>query len=117
MMASMRAGWRALLVTAMVLASASCSESQPKPAAAWTSPHVTSPAVSGVDDTVWVQIHLADSFDVYPDGTCAGRDDNRGMRDQAWVLLHGESTGLYDQSKASARFKHYPPVVYPASPC
>jgi hypothetical protein len=24
--------------------------------------------------------------------------------------VHGETTGLYDQSKASARFEHYPPV-------
>jgi hypothetical protein len=29
-------------------------------------------------------------IDVYPDGTCAGRDDNRGMSDQAWVLLNDD---------------------------
>jgi hypothetical protein len=118
MTSSVNVGWRVLVVTAVAvaLASVSCSGSEPRPTAAWTSPHVASPAVSGVDDTVWVQIQLADSFDVYPDRTCAGRDDNRGMRDQAWVLLRGESTGLFDQTKASARFKHYPPVMYHGKP-
>jgi hypothetical protein len=32
------------------------------------------------------------------------------------VLLHGESAGLDDQTKASARFKHYPPVIYHGKP-
>lgn len=112
MMSSVRAGWRALLATAAISASAGCSWSESKPAAAWTSPHVTPPAIADIDDTVWVQLHLADSFDIHPDGTCAGSDDNRGMKDQAWVLLYGDSTGLCDQTKASALFKHDPPVIY-----
>jgi hypothetical protein len=115
MMSSVRAGWRLLLVTAVVLLSAGCSGWESRPAAAWTNAHVVSPAVSGVDDTVCVQIQLADSFDVYPDGTFAGRETT-GACDQAWVLLHGESAGLDDQTKASARFKHYPPVIYHGKP-
>jgi len=47
------------LDTAVVMASAGCSGSESRPAAAWTSLHVTSPAVSGVDDTAWVHILLA----------------------------------------------------------
>jgi len=47
------------LDTAVVMASAGCSGSESRPAVAWTSLHVTSPAVSGVDDTAWVHILLA----------------------------------------------------------
>lgn len=51
-----------------------------------------------------VRWSLADSFDILPDGTCAGRGDNRGMNNGARIQLHGDTTGFIDETSAIARF-------------
>ena len=51
---------------------------------------------------------LADSFDILPDGTCAGRGPNHGMTDGARVQLVGSTTGFVDQTTATASFEHPP---------
>lgn len=65
---------------------------------------VPPPAVSGIDHTVAVKWSLADSFDILPDGTCAGRGDNRGMNNGARIQLQGDTTGFIDQTRATAHF-------------
>jgi hypothetical protein len=46
---------------------------------------------------------LADSFDVLPDGKCAGRSGFREMRDGVRVQLRGDTTGFSDETRATAR--------------
>jgi hypothetical protein len=50
---------------------------------------VPPPAISGIDNTVSLMMALADSFDVLPNGKCAGRSNNSGMSDGARVQLRG----------------------------
>src|SRR5882757_2766569 len=93
--------WR--LTAVLAVAVAGCSIDAPV-----TSPPsmpVPPPAVSGTDHTVLVTLQLADSFDVLPNGLCTGRGENRGMRDGVRIRLHGNSTGLYDETLATARFQ------------
>jgi hypothetical protein len=70
------------------------------------------PAESGIDNTVSVTISLADSFDVLPDGKCAGRGHNNGMRESARVQLHGETDGGTTWTTAHVRFQPGPPTIY-----
>jgi hypothetical protein len=77
---------------------------------------VPPPAMSAVDRTVFVTWALEDSFDVLPGGTCAGRSTNRGMSDRARVLLTGKTTGLSDETVASAFYKQTPPRMYHGKP-
>jgi hypothetical protein len=69
---------------------------------------VPPPAVSGVDNTVSVEISLADSFDVLPGGRCAGRSSNSGMSDGAKVQLRGDTVGGSAWATATARFERHP---------
>jgi hypothetical protein len=69
---------------------------------------VPPPSVSGVDDTVSVTITLSDSFDILPDGKCAGRSDNSGMSDGARVQLRGDTVGGSTWAIATARFERHP---------
>jgi hypothetical protein len=73
---------------------------------------VPPPARSGIDDTITVTYALADSFDVLPDGTCAGRSSNSGIRDGARVQLRGDTVGGSVWATATARFVHQPPRMY-----
>jgi hypothetical protein len=73
---------------------------------------VPPPAVSGVDSTVSVTMAVADSFDVLPDGKCAGRSDNSGIRDGARVQLRGDTVGGSVSSIAKVRFQNGPPIIY-----
>jgi hypothetical protein len=66
---------------------------------------VPPPAVSGIDKTVYVRWQLADSFDVFPDGKCAGRSGFREMAAGARVQLRGDTTGLSNETRATARFE------------
>lgn len=52
-----------------------------------------------------VRWQLADSFDVLPGGTCAGRGENRGMRNGARMHLQGDTTGFVDETRATATFE------------
>lgn len=63
---------------------------------------VPPPAVSAIDHTVTVRWQLADSFDVLPGGTCAGRGLNRGMRNGARMHLQGNTTGFVDETRVTA---------------
>lgn len=63
-----------------------------------------------MDNTVSVTITLADSFDVLPDGKCAGRSDNSGMYDGAKVQLRGDTVGGSVSSIATAKFEVTPAV-------
>lgn len=74
------------------------------------------PAVSSIDNTVSVQIALADSFDVLPDGTCAGRSDNIGIRNGAQVQLRGDTVGGSTWATATTRFEQHPPRIYHGKP-
>jgi len=73
---------------------------------------VPPPAISGIDNTVSVTFALADSFDVLPDGTCAGRSANSGMRDGARVQLRSDIVGGSVWGTATARFERRPPQTY-----
>jgi len=66
---------------------------------------VPPPAVSAIDRTVTVRWQLADSFDVLPGGTCAGRGENRGIRNGARMHLQGDTTGFVDETRATATFE------------
>ncbi len=79
-----------VLVVAAALAG--CSTSSPAQLEASPSRGAPPPAVSGVDHTLTVRWSLADSFDILPDGSCAGRDENRGMGSGARIQLQGDST-------------------------
>jgi hypothetical protein len=93
----------AALITAVGVLAA-CSNVH-APVAAPPSLPVPPPAVSAIDHTVTVTWQLADSFDILPTGQCAGRGDNRGMKPGARIQLHGNSTGLYDETTATASFQ------------
>ncbi|AKS34275.1 hypothetical protein AFA91_22920 [Mycolicibacterium goodii] len=54
---------------------------------------------------------LADSFDVLPDGRCAGRRVNNGMRDGGRVQLRSTTVGGSVWSVASAHIEHIPPPL------
>jgi hypothetical protein len=77
------------------------------PVAASPSLPVPPPAVSAIDHTVIVKWSLADSFDILSGGKCAGRGDNRGMSDGARIQLQGNTTGFFDETRATARFHRY----------
>jgi hypothetical protein len=59
---------------------------------------------------------MADSFDVIPNGKCAGRSDNTGMRDGARVQLRGDTDGGSVWSVATATFERHPPKLYHGKP-
>jgi hypothetical protein len=77
---------------------------------------VPPPAVSGEDNTVTVNLFLADSFDILVNGRCAGSSTNRGKRDGARVLLRGLSTGFDVEAKAFAFYEQWPPRMYRGKP-
>lgn len=74
------------------------------------------PAVSGIDDTVSVHWRLADSFDILPGDRCVGRGNNRGMFDGARVRLTGHTMGYAGETKATAYFEHFPPLMHLGRP-
>jgi hypothetical protein len=77
---------------------------------------VPPPAVSGVDNTVSVTMALADSFDVLPNGKCAGRSVNSGVSDGARVQLRGDTDGGSVWSVATVRFERRPPLMHHGKP-
>ena len=72
---------------------------------------VSSPAISGIDNTVSVTMALADSFDVLPNGKCAGRSVNIGVSDGARAQLRGDTDGGSVWSVATARIERRPPLT------
>lgn len=102
------------LTFALVAASAGCTTTTDGRATASVS--VAPPAVSGLDEDVWVHIALADSFDIGSDGSCTGRDTNAGLRSGGPIWLRGLSTGVEDQAITGARFVHYPTRIYHGKP-
>jgi len=69
---------------------------------------VPPPATSGIDRTVYVRWQLADSFDVLPDGKCAGRAYFDEMRAGVRVQLRGDTTGFSNETRATARVERQP---------
>lgn len=63
------------------------------------------PATSGIDHTVSVRWQLADSFDVFPDGSCRGREDFGQMGAGDRAQLRGTTTGMVDETRATARLE------------
>jgi hypothetical protein len=104
---------RALLIAAGLLLAA-CSVGHPESTGTATSATmpVPPPAASGTDNTVSVTMALADSFDVVPDGKCAGRSDNAGMSDGARVQLRGDTDGGNVWATATADFENKGPQIY-----
>lgn len=92
------------LVAVLVILPAACS-TDGAPAAGPPSLPAPPPAISAIDHTLVVTWQLADSFDVLPNGLCAGRGDNAGMRDGARIRLRGNTTGFDDETTATARFQ------------
>jgi hypothetical protein len=74
------------------------------------------PAVSGIDDTVWVKSALADTFNVLPGGKCFGRCNFRGMGDGARVLLRGSTTGWDVEATATAYVDRRAPIMSHGKP-
>lgn len=76
------------------------------------------PAESAIDNTVSVTLALAlaDSFDVLPDGKCAGRRVNNGMRDGGRVQLRSTTVGGSVWSVASAHIEYIPPPMRHGKP-
>ena len=65
------------------------------------------PAMSAIDHTVSIGWQLADSFDVSPDGSCRGRSIFNGMGAGLRVQLRGRTTGLTDETRATARVEDH----------
>jgi hypothetical protein len=102
---------RLLVIAAVSAFLAACSASGWPPAVSTKdspSPSVPSPATSGIDRTVLVRWQLADSFDVMPDGKCAGRSIFSAMHDGVRVQLIGSSSGFGDETRATAHFERRP---------
>lgn len=74
------------------------------------------PAVSGIDDTISVRMSLADTFDVLPNGNCAGRLIYQGVRDGARVLLQGNSTTWGVETRAVVHLEHRKPIMSRGKP-
>lgn len=102
-MTALRVVWTvASVVTSTGLISCSGEDSaSPVSARSSSSLPVAPPAVSGINRTVVVHWQLADSFDVLPDGKCAGRSIFREMHDGVRVQLIGNTTGLGDETRAT----------------
>ena len=81
-----------------------CTGSVPQPLAV-PAPLLPSPppATSALDHTVSIVWQLADSFDVSPDGRCTGRSNFAKMGAGLRVQLRGRTTGLTDETLATAR--------------
>jgi hypothetical protein len=109
---------RTLIAVAAVIMTCACGKygAVTDASVASSGVRVPPPAVSAIDDTVSVHWELADSFDVLPDGACAGRGDNRWMRNGARVLLRGNTSDFYTETRATAYFKHFPSVIYHGKP-
>jgi hypothetical protein len=105
-----------LSVLAAVAVLGACSSSSGRPDNAGTQGVPSPPAVSGVDDTVWVQWALADTFDVRPGGRCEGRASFRGMGDGSRVVLRGNSTGWDVEGRATAYVDHREPYLSHGQP-
>ena len=65
------------------------------------------PAMSAIDHTVSIGWQLADSFDVSPHGSCRGRSIFNGMGAGLRVQLRGRTTGLTDETRATARVEDH----------
>ena len=65
------------------------------------------PATSAIDHTVSIGWQLADSFDVSPNGSCSGRSTFSNMGAGLRVQLRGRSTGLTDETLATARVEDH----------
>jgi hypothetical protein len=100
----MRIRIRMVLAAAVFLVSA-CSSTAGRETEAPSASLLPSPppATSGIDHTVSVRWQLADSFDIAPDGSCTGRDTFGGMGAAARVQLRGATTGMVDETRATAR--------------
>jgi hypothetical protein len=103
---------RVLPAAAGLLLASACSTGHPlapRGSEASATMPVPPPAVSGINDTISVTFGLADSFDVLPNGNCAGRDTNSGMTNGARVQLRGDTAGGSVWSTATVRLERRPP--------
>lgn len=111
MMRRVRLASGTCLVAALGFPLAACSPGDRLPAAfpEHTPSHVASPpAISGIDRTVTVRWQLADSFDVLPDGSCAGRSIFSEFHDGVHVLLIGVTSRLSDETRATTHVEQRP---------
>jgi len=93
----------AMLACALTACTAGVSQPLTGPLRLPSSP----PASSAVDHTVSVEWQLADSFDVSPNGSCTGRDAFGAMGAGLRVQLRGRTTGMTDETRASARVEDH----------
>lgn len=105
-----------MAATVCLVAVSACAPGPHKPRNATDAPGPPPPAVSSIDRTVAVRWSLADTFDVKPDGTCAGRDSFRGMSHGTRVLLRGTSTGWDVETTATAFVVRWPTATYRGRP-
>jgi hypothetical protein len=106
-----------VFVSTFVLMSACSGHALPPTGATATSAKLLPPpAVSGIDDTVSVKWALADSFDVLPDGTCAGRSNFRGITNGAQALLRGNGTGFDVETRANTHVERWQPQISHGKP-
>lgn len=98
-----------LLVTAFFAGTlVACATSVPQPSAGTPRPLPSPPpAVSAIDHTVSIGWQLADSFDVTPNGSCRGRSAFINMGAGLRVQLRGRTTGLTDETRATARVEDH----------
>lgn len=107
---------RSALIVAVAAALAGCASPTPTTTTQQPIPTPTShqaqqrPAGPPVDSTVNVNLALADSFDIHPDGTCSGRADNAGITNGARVQLRGDTDGGAVWSTATAVVVRRPAV-------
>jgi hypothetical protein len=99
---------RSLVTAFFACALAACTTSVPQPLAGpprlLPSPP---PATSAIDHTVSIGWQLADSFNVSPNGSCRGRSSFNNMGAGLRVQLRGQTTGLTDETRATARVEDH----------
>lgn len=101
---SIRLSVTALFACALV----ACTTNVQQPSAGTSRrPPSPPPAVSAIDHTVSIAWQLADSFDVTPNGSCRGRSTFNNMGAGSRVQLRGRTTGLTDETRATARVEDH----------
>lgn len=98
---------RPLLAAPLVCALAACTTNVPRLPTATLQSHLGSPpATSAIDHTVSIELRLADSFDVSPNGSCVGRAPFDHMGAGLRAQLTGRTTGLGDDTRATAQLEN-----------
>lgn len=97
--------YRSIFAIGGISALVACSSQIPQPQAGQPSSNPP-PAASGIDHTVSIRWQLADSFDIASNGSCTGRSMFRHMGADARVLLRGKTTGITEETHATARVEN-----------